>query len=64
MIRAGPGLSGPSWDWIRNNTDCAAVLAVPAPVVHPTQYLRGFADWYMDFIRNPKLVDSVFRRGV
>ena len=51
-------------DWIRNNTDCAAVLAVPAPVVHPTQYLRGFADWYMDFIRNPKLVDAFFDAGV
>jgi uroporphyrinogen decarboxylase len=48
--------------WIRNNTDCAAVLAVPAPVVHPTQYLRGFVDWYMDFIRDPKLVDALFDR--
>ena len=47
-------------NWIRNHTDCAAVLAVPAPVVHPTQYLRGFVDWYMDLVRDPKLVEALF----
>ncbi|MDI6755822.1 MAG: uroporphyrinogen decarboxylase family protein [Thermodesulfobacteriota bacterium] len=47
-------------NWIRQNTDCAAVLAVPAPFVHMSQYLRGFQDWYMDFILNPNLLDALF----
>jgi uroporphyrinogen decarboxylase len=64
---AWPDPDDPGWtrhlqsqlDWIRANTDCAAVVAVPAPMVHPTQYLRGFVDWYMDFIRDPKLLEAL-----
>jgi uroporphyrinogen decarboxylase len=47
-------------NWIRQNTDCAAVVGVPAPFIHFSQYLRGFQDWYMDFIRNPKLLNVLF----
>lgn len=46
--------------FIREQTDCAAVLNVPTAFVHVSQYLRGFQDWYMDFIRNPKLLETLF----
>lgn len=46
--------------WIRANTDCAAVLSVPAPFVHTSQYLRGFEDWYCDFITSPDLLETLF----
>lgn len=46
--------------WVRENTDCATVLNIPAPFVHPSQYLRGFQDWYMDMIRDPKLLEVLF----
>ncbi|MCX5907577.1 MAG: hypothetical protein NTY64_10420, partial [Deltaproteobacteria bacterium] len=50
----------PRLNWIRQNTDCAVVLAVPAAFVHMSQYLRGFQDWFMDFIRDPNLLDTLF----
>ena len=34
--------------WIRDQTDAAIVLAVPAAFVHISQYLRGFEDWFCD----------------
>ncbi len=46
--------------WIRENTDCAAILTLPAPFVHASQYLRGFEDWFMDFILNPRLLEALF----
>jgi uroporphyrinogen decarboxylase len=49
----------PRLHWVRQNTDCAAVLAVPAACVHMSQYLRGFEDWFMDFIRAPNLLDAL-----
>ncbi|UCF94605.1 MAG: hypothetical protein JSW39_10745 [Desulfobacterales bacterium] len=42
--------------WIRENTDCAAVLALPAPFIHVSQYLRGFEDWYCDIALNAKVL--------
>jgi len=48
--------------WIRQNTDCAAVLTLPPPFVHLSQYLRGFEDWYMDFLLNPGLMEALFDR--
>ena len=48
--------------WIRQNTDCAAVLTLPAPFVHYSQYLRGFEDWYMDFHLNPGLLEALLDR--
>jgi uroporphyrinogen decarboxylase len=46
--------------WIRDNTDCAAILTLPAPFVHASQYLRGFEDWFCDFILNPRLMEALF----
>lgn len=50
----------PRLNWIRENTDCAAVVATPAPFVHMSQYIRGFQDWYTDFILNPKRLEALF----
>ena len=46
--------------WIRNHTDAAAVLTLPAPFVHLTQFLRGFQDWYTDFILATDVLDALF----
>jgi uroporphyrinogen decarboxylase len=49
--------------WIRENTDAAVVLAVPAAFVHISQYLRGFEDWFCDcaadMVRLEVLFDAV-----
>ena len=45
--------------WLRENTDCAAVLAVPPPFVHVSQYLRGFEDWYCDIALNTKVFEAL-----
>ena len=46
--------------WIRTQTDCAAILTLPAPFVHISQYLRGFEDWFCDFALNTKLLEALF----
>jgi uroporphyrinogen decarboxylase len=46
--------------WIRENTDCAAILTLPAPFVHISQYLRGFEDWFCDFVLHPKRLEVLF----
>ena len=48
--------------WIRENTDCAAILTLPAPFVHISQYLRGFEDWFCDIMLNPQETRGPFRR--
>jgi uroporphyrinogen decarboxylase len=45
---------------LRGETDCASILYVPAPVIHPSQYLRGYEDWYVDCVSNTKLLRSLF----
>jgi uroporphyrinogen decarboxylase len=35
-------------------------LTLPAPFVHISQYLRGFEDWFMDFILNPRRLEALF----
>jgi uroporphyrinogen decarboxylase len=45
--------------WIREHTDCAAVLPLPAPCVHTSQYLRGFEDWFCDFVTNPRILEAL-----
>jgi len=45
--------------WIRENTDCAAILALPAACVHTSQYLRGFEDWFCDFVLNPRILEAL-----
>jgi uroporphyrinogen decarboxylase len=47
-------------DWIRSNTDAAAILTLPPPCVHVSQFLRGFEDWYMDFIRGADVLAALF----
>jgi len=46
--------------WIRKNTDCAVCLNLPAPFVHISQYLRGFEDWFADFVCDTKLLEVLF----
>jgi len=45
--------------WIRENTDCAAILSLPAPCVHTSQYLRGFEEWFCDFVLNPRILEAL-----
>jgi uroporphyrinogen decarboxylase len=46
--------------WIREHTDAASVLALPAAFVHISQYLRGFEDWFCDFVAEPKRLGVLF----
>jgi uroporphyrinogen decarboxylase len=46
--------------WIRANTDAAAILTLPAPFVHLTQFVRGFEGWYMDFILGTDMLEALF----
>jgi uroporphyrinogen decarboxylase len=46
--------------WIRENTDCAVILTLPAPFVHISQYLRGFEDWFCDIMLNPQRLEALF----
>ncbi|MCZ7583630.1 MAG: uroporphyrinogen decarboxylase family protein [Deltaproteobacteria bacterium] len=41
---------------IRRETDCALVLHLPDIIVHATQYMRGFANWFMDLALQPNLM--------
>ncbi|MDP6708874.1 MAG: uroporphyrinogen decarboxylase family protein [Alphaproteobacteria bacterium] len=41
---------------LRENTDCAVVLNLPAGVVHIGQWLRGFDTWLTDLYRNRAFV--------
>ena len=45
---------------LRQNTDYALVLRLPAPFVHITQYLRGFEDWFLDLASDEKLAGALF----
>lgn len=47
-------------NWVRENTDCAAVLALPSVFVHVSQYLRGFEDWYCDIALNTRVLEALF----
>ena len=46
--------------WIRENTDCAAILNLVPPFVHVSQYLRGFENWYCDLILNTRVIEALF----
>jgi uroporphyrinogen decarboxylase len=46
--------------WLREHTDCAIVLSLPPAFIHPSQFLRGFEDWYCDFALNTKLMGMLF----
>jgi uroporphyrinogen decarboxylase len=47
-------------DWVRSHTDAAAILTLPAPFVHLSQYIRGFEDWYTDFILGTDVMEALF----
>ena len=46
--------------WIREHTDAASVLALPPAFVHISQYLRGFEDWFCDFVAEPRRLEALF----
>jgi uroporphyrinogen decarboxylase len=46
--------------WIRAHTEAASVLALPSAFVHISQYLRGFEDWFCDFVADPKRLEVLF----
>jgi uroporphyrinogen decarboxylase len=41
--------------YLYENTDYAIVAYLLYNVIHLAQYLRGFEDWFMDFVENPEL---------
>lgn len=43
----------------RETTDCAVVLNLPSPLVHISQFLRGFETWYTDIVCNQALLESL-----
>jgi len=45
---------------IRDETGCAAVLNLQSGFVHTSQYLRGFEDWFLDFARDRRLLETLF----
>jgi len=47
-------------EWVRKETDCAAILNVQPPFIHISQYLRGFEDWYCDIALNAKVLEALF----
>jgi len=49
---------------LRQNTDYAIVLRLPAPFVHLTQFLRGFEDWFLDLAADQKLAVALFDAAV
>lgn len=46
--------------WVRENTDCAAIIALPPPFIHLSQYLRGYEDWYCDVALNTDFLEALF----
>ena len=50
----------PRVKWLRDHTDCAVILSLPPPFIHPSQFLRGFEDWYCDFALNSKRMETLF----
>jgi uroporphyrinogen decarboxylase len=46
--------------WIRTHTDAAAILTLPAPFVHLSQFIRGFQGWYTDFILATDVLEALF----
>ncbi|MCL4385901.1 MAG: hypothetical protein M1479_09470 [Actinobacteria bacterium] len=39
--------------------DYGAILIIGGSVVHISQFMRGFENWYMDLILNPKLIQEI-----
>ncbi|HEY42438.1 MAG TPA: hypothetical protein G4O11_00450 [Anaerolineae bacterium] len=45
---------------LRQRTDFAVVVTVPAAFVHYTQFIRGFEDWYIDCVNDVRLIETLF----
>jgi len=45
---------------IRDNFDCAIVLNLPSCIIHTSQFLRGFQDWFLDCGMNVKTIETLF----
>lgn len=45
---------------LRDATDYAIVLTLPAAFVHYSQFLRGFEDWYLDCALHPDLSELLY----
>ena len=45
---------------LRKKSDCAIILYVPSPIIHKSQYLRGYEDWYIDCASNVELINFLF----
>lgn len=48
----------------RENTDYAIVLRLPSVLVHLTQFLRGFEDWFIDLAADQRLAGILFDAAV
>jgi uroporphyrinogen decarboxylase len=46
--------------WIREHSDSAIVLTLPAPFIHISQYLRGFEDWFCDCVADMQRLEVLF----
>jgi uroporphyrinogen decarboxylase len=44
----------------RAATDCALVLNLSIWVLQCSQFVRGFADWFMDLLSQPRLMEAIF----
>ena len=42
--------------------DYGTILIIGGSVVHISQFMRGFENWYMDLILNPKLIQEIMQR--
>jgi len=44
-----------------NEKDYGTILIIGGSVVHISQFMRGFENWYMDLILNPKLIQEMMQ---
>jgi len=49
-------------DELHNRTDYAVVLHLSATILHTSQYLRGFEDWFMDIALRPDFMGALMDR--
>lgn len=45
-----------------NQKNLGSILIISGSVVHTSQFMRGFENWYMDLILNPKLIQEIMQR--
>jgi len=44
----------------RESTDCALVLNISVWFVQCSQFIRGFEDWFIDMVAQPRLMEALF----